>query len=107
MTNSSNSLEIIFADAGLADLDHLLAGLPPNARVHLLDPTKDGLQQMVAALGDEQNISAVHILTHGSQGTLQLGNLRLDSGNLASHSQSLATIGQALAPDADLLLYVS
>lgn len=97
--------EVVFVDSALADLSTLLDGLAPGLDVRLLDPAGDGLAQMTAALAGRRAVAAVHLLTHGAPGALALGTLTLDAAQVAARAGELARIGQALAPDADLLVY--
>ena len=82
----SSQTALYFIDAGLADLDTLLAGLPAGAEVVLLDPAQDGLAQVLATLDGRSGIDALHILTHGAPGSIQLGNAQLDAGTLPAAS---------------------
>lgn len=97
--------EVVFVDGGVANVEQLVAGLGSNAEVVILDPTKDGLQQMADYLKGRENLDAIHLLSHGAEGTVQMGNVWLSSANLAEHSAALQGIGAALKADGDLLLY--
>lgn len=98
--------EIIFIDAVVADLQQYIS-TRPNADVVLIDGTKDGLAQIAAILNGRDNISAIHILSHGSSGEIRLGNGELNIRNLfnANNAENLAKISQALTADADILIY--
>ena len=97
--------EVVFVDSQVANLAELLAGLSGNAEVVILDASKDGLQQMADYLQGRSGLDAIHLLSHGADGTVQMGNVWLSSGNLAEHSTALQSIGAALKADGDLLLY--
>ena len=97
--------EVFFINAGLQDLSTLLNGLPEGADVVLLDESKNGLQQMAEYLEGRQGLTAIHLLSHGAPGTVQLGNTWLSSANLAEHQAELQSIGAALKADGDLMLY--
>lgn len=102
---ASTSNSLYFVDASLDDLDTLLAGLPAGAEVVLLDSTQDGLTQMLAALNGHNGVDAVHVLTHGAPGQIQLGNTQLNADTLSSVSSTLQALGQRLSADADILFY--
>src|SRR5262245_2817693 len=51
-------------------------------RVIVLDPGRDGVDQVTRVLGNYQHISAVHIVSHGESGTLWLGNSQVDPHRL-------------------------
>ncbi|WKY30959.1 DUF4347 domain-containing protein [Pseudomonas donghuensis] len=97
--------EVVFVDGQVKDSQQLLDGLPAGTEVMVLDPSKDGLQQMADYLKGRDGLDAIHLLSHGASGTVQLGNVWLDSSNLAEHSAALQSIGSALKADGDLMLY--
>ena len=101
MTTSS----LIFVDARVSDYAQLMAHLPTTAEVVVLDSATDGLQQMADYLAGRTAIEAIHVVSHGSQGALYLGNVRVDGDYLTGHSAQLASIGNSLPETGDILLY--
>ncbi|MBM7059659.1 DUF4347 domain-containing protein [Pseudomonas sp. UL073] len=97
--------EIVFIDSQVQNYQQLADGLKPGSEVVLIDGSKDGLQQIADYLQGRQDIDAIHVLSHGSAGTLHLGSLTLNTGNLEQHSQLLSEVGNALSNDGDILLY--
>jgi hypothetical protein len=71
----------------------------------LIDAGESGLAQIGRVLAGERGVAAVHIVSHGSAGLLQIGDTRLDAAELARSADALQPWRDALAPDADLLLY--
>ena len=102
---ASQRQEVVFIDGNVANIEQLLAGLSGKPEVVILDPNKDGLQQMADYLKGREGLDAIHLLSHGSEGTVQMGNVWLNSGNLAEHASELQSIGAALKADGDLMLY--
>ncbi len=96
---------MVFVDGQVNNIGQLLEGLPATAEVVVLDPDKDGLQQMADYLKGRENLDAIHLLSHGADGTVQLGNVWLASNNLAEHRAALESIGAALKADGDLMIY--
>ena len=96
---------VYFVDAGIADYQNLIAGLPADAEVIVLDSCHDGLLQMAKVLAGRMNIQSIHVLSHGSAGELLLGASRINRDNLSHYASSLAVIGASCAADADLMLY--
>ena len=97
--------EVVFIDGNVSNLEQLLSGLSGKPEVVILDPNKDGLQQMADYLKGREGLDAIHLLSHGADGTVQMGNVWLNSGNLAEHSAALESVGAALKADGDLMLY--
>ena len=98
--------EIAFIDSRLADIETLINDIPSNVRIVLIDPSRDGVAQMADALKGESGISAVHILSHGSAGHIDLGTSVIDEHSMSTiYKPALASIGANLSPDADILVY--
>ncbi|MDD1012709.1 DUF4347 domain-containing protein [Pseudomonas rubra] len=97
--------DVVFVDGQVGKVGELLDGLSGHAEVVILDPSKDGLQQMADYLKGREGLDAVHLLSHGAAGTVQVGELWLNSSNLVEHRAALETIGSALKADGDLMLY--
>jgi Ca2+-binding RTX toxin-like protein len=100
----------VFVDSGVDGYAALLDGLlgqdgAADARVFVLDSARDGVAQIGEVLDGASDIAAIHILSHGTSGGLQLGSTRLDMQTLGLHAEALRSWGEALGTDADLLLY--
>ena len=66
--------EIVFVDAGVPDIETVIAGIGEGAEVHILHAGTDGVAQMAAVLDGRSGVEAVHVVSHGSEGSLSLGN---------------------------------
>jgi hypothetical protein len=102
----------LFVDSRVEDIDLLLGGLAPDTRVVLLDPLRDGVDQIAEALAGETDVASIQIVSHGSSATLLIGDTTLTAENIdgyaaqwAAIGEALAAIGEALAADGDLLLW--
>ena len=97
---------VVFVDSSVANVDQLIAGMPANATVVVLDSGRDGVQQIHDYLAaNAGKVGAVDIVSHGAPGELMLGSTVLNAANLASYGSRLADIGSHMTADADLLLY--
>jgi Domain of unknown function (DUF4347) len=98
--------EILFLTPSIHEYQQLLDDISPDVEVILLDPARDGIEQMAEALAGRTGIDAIHIVSHGTQAELTLGtaHLTLESMN-GSYADELAVIGQSLGEKADLLIY--
>jgi hypothetical protein len=97
--------EIVFIEDNVADLDTLVQGMGAGKEVVILDSTLDGLGQIAAALEGRSGIDALHIISHGAAGTLNLGELTLNAASLNANSEVLQAIGSSLTAGGDILLY--
>ena len=96
---------LVFIDSNVEDYRGLISGVCPNAEVIILDETLNGIEQITERLANKQNIKAVHIISHGSPGSVQLGANTLNSSNIESFAPGLKQWRKALIPGADILLY--
>jgi hypothetical protein len=101
--------ELLIVDAGVTGHEALLNDWSNidgrRIEVLTLDAAGDGIAQISAALNGRSDISTLHILSHGADGALQLGNTTLDAAQLAVRSTEIAQWGNALTASADILLY--
>ncbi|MDT3701114.1 MAG: DUF4347 domain-containing protein, partial [Thermincola sp.] len=102
---SSDPQEIVFIENNLPDYQSLVAGVKPVMEVHVLDSSKDGLEKMAQILAGRSGIDAIHLLSHGAAGQINLGVTTLTNVNLNDHADLLAQMGAALAEEGDILIY--
>lgn len=96
---------LIFMDSCIANNSVLSNFRASNSVIITLDSSQDGLQQIVEAASAYQNVNEIHIVSHGSQGTLALGSALIDETNLQNYAAALRTLGTHLSTTADILLY--
>jgi hypothetical protein len=102
--------EIVFVDGAVPDRKTLQRALDPgdptrSREVIVLDPASDGVAQITRALAKRAGISAVHIVSHGEDGSVELGSVLLDQRTLRERAPLIAGWGNALASGGDLLIY--
>lgn len=98
--------EVVFVDPTVPNYQDLLGGMNPNSEVIILDGGQDGVEQMATALSGRTDLNAIHLISHGDAGTLQLGTGTLNAENMSGkYADALATIRQALSEQADILVY--
>jgi hypothetical protein len=102
---SPTAQQVVFLFDNLPDWQQLAAGVRAGVQLVVLDGTQDGLAQIAASLQGRQGVEAIHILSHGQPGSVQLGSFTLDQAALAARSDALAQIGSALGDSGDILLY--
>ncbi|MGH8488958.1 MAG: DUF4347 domain-containing protein, partial [Gammaproteobacteria bacterium] len=98
--------EIVFIDTSVEDYQKLIAGIDPSAEAILLDPNRDGVQQIRDALQGQSGVDAIHIISHGDPAELSLGTARLTLASMQDqYTDELSDISKALADNADILIY--
>ena len=103
--DQSDPRQIIFIDSRVTDYQTLISSLPADNEWFVLDAGQDGIEQMQAILANYSNLDAIQIVSHGSQGSLYLGNTILSSDNIDSYSSQLVSMGSSLTESGDILLY--
>jgi choice-of-anchor C domain-containing protein len=104
--------EIAFIQAGLVDSDALIADIETNAlatgrdlTIVILNGTENGFDQINSVLAQYQNLDAIHIVSHGTDGMIQLGGSWLTAGNVQQHFTDLQQWGMSLSESGDILIY--
>ncbi len=96
--------KIIFIDSSLDDYQSLIPNENGTDFV-VLNENASGIDQITQALAGRTEIDAIHILSHGSSGSLKLGSDTLNNQDLAQFSQKIQDWKKSLTPNADILLY--
>ena len=103
-------VQLILIDEGIENAQDLIADITAssdsNFEIRLLSAEQDGVSQISEILNQSRsNYEAIHILSHGSEGEVALGNNTLSSDNISQYADELAGWADALTEDADLLFY--
>ncbi|MGB0564613.1 MAG: DUF4347 domain-containing protein, partial [Spirulinaceae cyanobacterium] len=97
--------ELVIIDGSLPHRQVLLDGLRSGVGSLVLDPSRDGIAQISQALVHYRNLKALHIIAHGQPGQIFLGNGVLSAATLESYTLQIKAWRDALAENADLLIY--
>ncbi len=89
VTKSVSIQTLVFIDSAVAERQNLVAGAVAGTEVICLSPARDGVEQITAILAERRGLRAIHIVSHGSPGSLQLGSVRLSLENLDSYANLL------------------
>ncbi|MEX8493879.1 DUF4347 domain-containing protein, partial [Sphaerotilus sp.] len=103
--------ELVVIDGGIAGASQLAmmwwsqATVSCQIEVVVTDPARDGLAQITDLLSTRTDLAAVHLVSHGDAGLLQLGTTTVDASVLAARAEEVAGWRHALTAGADLLVY--
>ena len=86
--------EIVFIDTAVSNVDELVKDISPTASIFFIDASADGVDQIADILADYSDVDAIHIISHGEQGQLNLGTSALNEQTMSGEY-------------ADCLLYTS
>ncbi|MBK5283669.1 MAG: DUF4347 domain-containing protein, partial [Nitrospiraceae bacterium] len=98
--------EIVFLSSSVLEYQQLLDGLSPNVEVHILDPARDGVEQMAQIIAGRTGIHAIHLIGEGTEAEMHLGASFLTQDSISTrYAEQFQQIGQSLSTSADLLIY--
>ncbi|WP_306355540.1 DUF4347 domain-containing protein, partial [Phocoenobacter atlanticus] len=102
--------EIAFVDKSINDWEKLIRDIPDGVRVVLLQQNEvPALEQISNYLSlhssDTSKFSAIHLISHGSDGELNLVGQQLNKSNLSTYEKELDVIKESLGNEADILIY--
>ena len=103
--------ELVFVDAGAPNYHQLINDLMKAQaegraiEVVVLETGRDGIEQISEAMAERRDVGAVHIVSHGSDGNLTLGNTKLSAYNVERYRDALKSWQASLTEGADLLIY--
>ncbi|MBE9103062.1 DUF4347 domain-containing protein [Vacuolonema iberomarrocanum] len=101
----SNANSVVFIDSQVQDSADLITGIAADTSIYHLGNSRDGVTQISETLAQYQNLDAVYIVSHGSEGSLDLGTAVLSLETLDDYGQELSGWSQALSEEADLLFF--
>jgi glucose/arabinose dehydrogenase len=101
--NPNHSL--VFIDANLNAYRSLAAAVVPDTEVVVLDPTQNEIQQITDTLASRSGLASIQLISHGTAGSVQLGNSFLSAQTIGQYHDQLQQWGQALIPHGDILFY--
>jgi len=85
--------EIVFIDTAVSGYQQLLADVHSDAtrsvEAVLIDCSRGGIDQISQALAGQHDIDAIHIVSHGADGALELGSTTLDFGSVMADAAAI------------------
>ncbi|MGE4002046.1 MAG: DUF4347 domain-containing protein, partial [Planctomycetaceae bacterium] len=108
---TAHSLELVIVDTGTRNYQQLVDDLVAHAdesrqfEILLLDSSRDGIEQISEALRGRTGIGALHLVSHGADGRVQLGNTWLDINNVDTRAGEFVAWNDALRDGGDVLIY--
>ena len=108
--NNESATALVFIDERTPDYQLLIEDLQRNNPdtefdYVLLESTEDGLQKITDTLSQYESVAEIHIVSHGSDGEVQLGAVTLNEELLATRGDELSLWSDHLTENADILIY--
>ncbi|MBE9146800.1 DUF4347 domain-containing protein, partial [Planktothrix mougeotii] len=96
---------LLIIDSSVPNIPQLLDAMGEDVDFIILSKDEDGIQQITNILSSYKTLKAVHLVTHGSSGTLHLGNTTLNINNIEKYAPQLKTWRQTFTENTDFLIY--
>ncbi|MBT3037295.1 MAG: DUF4347 domain-containing protein, partial [Candidatus Thiodiazotropha sp. (ex Codakia orbicularis)] len=103
--------ELVIIDPATPDYQSLvddLIGRDGDGRsfeIVLLDSSANGIEQLNETFAQYQGLNAIHLISHGGEGEIRLGNATLNQDGLQQSAEQISAWGEALNPGGDWLIY--
>ncbi|HSD44442.1 MAG TPA: DUF4347 domain-containing protein, partial [Burkholderiales bacterium] len=104
--------ELVFVDTATPEYQSLMEAMREAARGQgrhvefvLIDADKDGISKISDTLAQKSDLDAIHVISHASDGAVQLGSTQLDFETLVKRAASVKKWGDALTGSGDILFY--
>lgn len=102
---ATTAVEVVFIDSEVEELETLSRLVQRGAEVVLVDASSDPLEQISRVIQSHAEIQAVHILSHGKSGVIDLGGRLIGRSELMDASELLKQWRGSLTNNADILVY--
>ena len=109
--SNTTSHELVFIDARVDGYQSLIDNIVANTtserpiEIIVITADEDGVSRISETLASRQGISAIHLISHGDAGRIQLGNAWLDNQQLLQRADEIARWGNAMGGESDFLIY--
>ncbi|MGB5632880.1 MAG: DUF4347 domain-containing protein, partial [Waterburya sp.] len=101
----SSSTNLVVIDPNIEGYKDLVSAVNVNTEILILNTEENAIAQITETLNHYEEVSSLHIFSHGDRGLLQLGNTNLSLENLGEYQDELLSWNNILAEDSDILLY--
>ena len=101
----SGAPEMVFISDDIIGFEMIAAAARPRHGVVILDHRRDGLAQIVDTLRGRPELGAIHLITHGEVGKINLGTRLLDATAVDGARDELSGVRRALGGRGDFLIY--
>ena len=103
------SPNLVFIDSQIEDYQFLVSGIYEGISVIIIPQNQDGIEVITTHLeqytNSRQKLDAIHIFSHGSPGSLKLGNISLELNNIDRYRHYLKQWQNSLNSSSEILLY--
>ena len=99
------TIELVLVDNSLPEWEKFTRDLPAGVRAVALDVQFEPIERLAEVLASFHDLRTIHLLSHGSPGTVHLGSNSFDINALHRRHRLVEAFNRALHPDGQLILY--
>ena len=96
--------EVVIVDTSVSNYQEIISSIDTDLNIVILEQGRT-LKDIPDLLVEYNDIDALHIISHGGAGTLQVGSQWYDQYNIYDSLEVLEEIGSKLSQAGDILLY--
>ncbi|KAA1257571.1 Serine-aspartate repeat-containing protein D precursor [Rubripirellula obstinata] len=103
--------ELVIVDASVENYQSLIDDLLGNEdttrefEVVVIEADEDGIARLSEILAGQDNLDALHIISHGEDGAFRLGNTWVNEASVTANAGAISAWGDAINDGGDILLY--
>lgn len=103
--------EVVFVDTTISNYQQLIDDIKakgnPDRHIEIvtLDSNQNGISQITEILSHYKNLDAVHLISHGSDGSIDIGSDQLNFQSLIQNQEAIRSWGNAFKDNGDFLIY--
>ncbi|QDT13193.1 carbohydrate-binding domain-containing protein [Planctomycetes bacterium K23_9] len=101
----STAKHLVFVDPNVPEMAQIVDGVHQGSELVLLQADQDGIDQISRVIATHRDVASIHIIAHGQSGQVQIGNSIVTEATLVQCQDRLRGWRNALAADADILIY--
>jgi len=105
LQSSAGTGAAVFVEPSVPGYQKQILGVEQWARLHVLDPRADGVEQIAEELVPVKGLASLHLLAAGAPGGMLLGSAGVSAGTLGLHARRIAAWARALAVDGEIIIH--
>ncbi|MBT4159807.1 MAG: DUF4347 domain-containing protein, partial [Gammaproteobacteria bacterium] len=96
---------LVVVDTSIDGYESLLTNIDSGTEILLIEGNENGLEVIANYVDGRSDISSIHILSHGDEGSFRLGTATVNAQNIDLYAEALSQIGDSLTEEGDLFFY--
>jgi hypothetical protein len=102
---SQQAGEIAIIDRSVSNYRYLKTTMAGSMSAFSIASEADGVERITEILENVEGVSTLHLFAEGEEGSLKLGNTRLNLENIGNYCQQLQKWASIGNPDKEIIIY--